>query len=42
MGRKRWAFAGLFFGPLIWPFFNMNKRMKVYRLFGVNYQLFKA
>ena len=42
LGRKRWAFAGLFFGPLVWPMFNMKKRMKVNRLFGFNYLIFKA
>lgn len=42
LGVKRWTFAGLLFGPLVWPMFTMNKRMKVNRLFGFNYLLFKA
>jgi len=42
LGRKRWAFAGLMFGPFIWPMFCMKKRMKVNKLFGFNYLIFKA
>jgi len=42
LGRKRWAFAGFIFGPLIWPMFCMNKRMKVNRQFGFDYLLFRA
>lgn len=42
LGRKRWAFAGLLMGPLVWPMFNMKKRMQVNRLFGLNYLIFKA
>jgi len=42
LGRKRWAFAGLMFGPLIWPMFCMKKRMKVNRLFGFDYLIFRA
>ncbi|MEW6989483.1 hypothetical protein AADZ91_02240 [Colwelliaceae bacterium 6441] len=42
LGRKRWAFAGLVFGPFIWPMFSMKKRMKVNRLFGFDYQILRA
>jgi hypothetical protein len=42
LGRKRWACAGLFFGPVAWPMFCMKKRMKVAKAFGLNYLLFRA
>jgi len=42
LGRKRWAFAGLFFGPFVWPMFCMKKRMKINKLFGFNYLIFRA
>ncbi|WP_284243401.1 hypothetical protein [Thalassotalea insulae] len=42
LGRKRWAFAGLCFGPLVWPMFCMKKRMKVNQLFGFDYLMFRA
>lgn len=42
MGRKRWAFAGLFFGPVVWPMFCMKKRMKINKLFGLNYLVWRA
>lgn len=42
LGRKRWAVAGLVFGPIIWPMFCMKKRMKVAEAFGLNYLLFRA
>ncbi len=42
LGRKRWAFAGMCFGPLIWPMFNMKKRVKVYRKFGVQGLILRA
>ena len=42
LGRKRWAFAGLLFGPFVWPMFCMKKRMKVTRLFGFDCLIFKA
>ena len=42
LGRKRWACAGLVFGPFVWPMFNMKKRMEINRLFGFNYLIFKA
>jgi len=42
LGRKRWAFAGLMFGPFVWPMFCMNKRMKVNKLFGFDYLIFRA
>ncbi|WP_371377029.1 hypothetical protein [Thalassotalea aquiviva] len=41
MNRKAWAVAGLFLGPLIWPLFNMEKRMKVYKRFGGNWAIWK-
>ena len=42
LGRKRWAFAGMFFGPLVWPMFNMKKRVKVYRKFGMTCLIWRA
>jgi len=42
LGRKRWAFAGLMFGPFIWPMFCMKKRMKVIQLFGFHSLILKA
>jgi hypothetical protein len=42
LGRKRWAFAGLIFGPLIWPMFSMKRRMIINKLFGLDYLIFKA
>ncbi|WP_448563911.1 hypothetical protein [Thalassotalea ganghwensis] len=42
LGRRRWAFAGLVFGPAIWPMFCMKKRMKINRLFGFDYTIWKA
>ncbi len=29
MGRKRWATAGLLFGPFIWPMFCIERRMQL-------------
>lgn len=42
LGRKRWAFAGFMFGPLIWPMFQMKKRMKIVELFGWSCLIFRA
>jgi hypothetical protein len=42
MGQKRWACAGLMFGPFIWPMFCMKKRMKCYQLFGFNHLILNA
>jgi len=42
LGRKRWAFAGLIAGPLLLPMFNMQKRMKMHRQFGMSGLLFRA
>tara|TARA_B110000238_G_C16036812_1_gene400019 strand:+ start:689 stop:868 length:180 start_codon:yes stop_codon:yes gene_type:complete len=42
LGLKRWAIAGLLFGPLIWPMFCMTKRMKINKLCGFDYLIFKA
>jgi hypothetical protein len=42
LGYKRWTLAGIVFGPLIWPMFCMQKRMKINKRFGFNYLIFKA
>ncbi|NQZ81502.1 MAG: hypothetical protein HRT52_10855 [Colwellia sp.] len=42
LARKRWAFAGLIMGPAVWPMFCMQKRMKINKLFGFNYLIFRA
>ena len=42
LGRKRWAFAGLIFGPLVWPMFCMKKRMKITQSFGLDYLIWRA
>lgn len=42
LGCKRWAFAGMFFGPFIWPMFSMKKRVKIYRKFGMQSLIFRA
>ncbi|MEW6983329.1 hypothetical protein AAD001_11825 [Colwelliaceae bacterium 6471] len=42
LGRKRWAFAGLVFGPLTWPIFCMKKRMRINQLFGLNGLILRA
>lgn len=42
LGRRRWAFAGVVFGPLLWPMFCMKKRMKHYQSFGLNCLIFNA
>jgi hypothetical protein len=42
LGYKRWTLAGMIFGPLIWPMFCMQKRMKINKKFGFNYLIFKA
>jgi hypothetical protein len=42
LGAKRWATAGLVFGPLIWPMFCMKKRLKTYQRFGFDCLLFSA
>jgi len=42
LGLKRWTFAGVCFGPVAWPMFCMQKRMKVYRKFGVNNLIWQA
>jgi len=33
--RKRWTLAGLIFGPLVWPFFMMDKRMRINKSHGL-------
>ena len=42
MGRKRWATAGLLLGPLVWPMFRMEKRMKTFKRFGRGYSMLNA
>jgi len=42
LGGKRWATAGLVFGPFIWPLFCMRKRLKTYQRFGFECLLFPA
>ena len=42
MGRKRWATAGFVFGPLVWPMFCNEKRMKTYKKFGTKFSSFNA
>ncbi|AOW78027.1 hypothetical protein A3Q34_14955 [Colwellia sp. PAMC 20917] len=42
LGLKRWACAGLVFGPFIWPMFCMKKRMKMNEMFGFNTLILKA
>lgn len=42
LGRKRWSFVGLLLGPLAWPMFNNNKRMKTYRQKGVAKLILRA
>ena len=42
LSRKRWACAGLFFGPLMWPMFMMKARMHIHRLYGVNWVIVKV
>lgn len=42
LGVKRWALAGLMFGPFIWPMFCIKKRLKTYQRFGFDCLLFSA
>lgn len=42
LGLKRWTLAGLVFGPLVWPMFCMKKRMKINKLFGLDYLILRA
>ncbi len=42
LGYKRWTLAGMVFGPLIWPMFCMQKRMKINKKFGFDCLIFKA
>ena len=42
LGKKRWAVAGLIFGPVAWPMFLANKRMKARQFSCVNALIFKA
>jgi len=32
--RKRWTVAGLLLGPLVWPMFVMDKRMRINKSYG--------
>jgi hypothetical protein len=36
MSRRRWAVIGFIFGPLAWPLFCMQTRIKITQRFGVN------
>ncbi|TPH17942.1 hypothetical protein EPA86_03490 [Litorilituus lipolyticus] len=42
LGRKRWALAGLMFGPLAWPMFTMKKRVQSARFISIQSVLFNA
>jgi len=42
LGYKRWTLAGMLFGPLVWPMFCMQKRMKVTKRFGFSCLILKA
>jgi len=42
MGYKRWALAGFMFGPIAWPMFCMQKRMKICKKFGFDYLMLRA
>ncbi|MDT0594713.1 hypothetical protein [Glaciecola petra] len=42
MAKKRWVFAGLVFGPMILPMFQMSKRMAVRKAVGFNSAYFQA
>ena len=36
--RKRWTVAGLILGPLVWPLFMMDKRMRINKSYGIKGQ----
>jgi len=42
LGRKRWAMAGLVFGPMVWPMFCMKRRIKITQRFGWTCLILKA
>ena len=42
LGKKRWFFAGLMFGPTVWPMLNVKKQMTLRKQYGFNIALFKA
>ncbi|WP_286218791.1 hypothetical protein [Thalassotalea agarivorans] len=42
LGRKRWAFAGMLFGPAVLPLFFMKRRTKGYQQYGWDCLIFKA
>jgi len=42
LARKRWAMAGLVFGPMLWPMFCMKIRFKVIQRFGWTCLILKA
>ncbi len=42
LGKKRWFFAGLMFGPTVWPMINVKKQMKLRKQHGFNIALFRA
>lgn len=39
---KKWALAGLFFGPAIYPLFRSRQRIKLIRSRGLGNTLFRA
>jgi len=39
---KRWALAGLVFGPAIYPLFRSRQRIKLVRARGLSKTLFRA
>jgi hypothetical protein len=42
LGKKRWFFAGLVFGPTVWPMLNVKKQMKIRKHYGFNVALLRA
>ncbi len=42
LGRRRWTVGGLIFGPVLWPMFCMQKRMKLNKAFGLDCLIFRA
>lgn len=39
---KRWVFAALVFGPMLWPLFSIEVRMRLVRARGYEYLLIRA
>ncbi len=42
LGSKRWALAGFVLGPIAWPMFCMQKRMKINKMFEGDYLVIQA